>query len=161
MRVDTRVTDIYNEPHDQLEQQERLTIEGVRERQEWGLVNNRDFGPVNVASPSMRTPSPRRLRRSRLRTRMQWRSRLRRPWQRPRCRWGPSTPNQVRQDFPALHQRVQHPPGRPRAGLDDAGQVLLAEYARLLEDDAGYEIVIHAMKMRRRYRGLLSRGGAP
>jgi hypothetical protein len=44
LRVHTRVADLYNEPMDQLEQQLRLTIEALRERQEHDLVNNRDFG---------------------------------------------------------------------------------------------------------------------
>lgn len=44
LRVHTRVADLYNNPMNQLEQQLRLTIEEMRERQEWELVNNRDFG---------------------------------------------------------------------------------------------------------------------
>ncbi|MGH3391595.1 MAG: family 2B encapsulin nanocompartment shell protein [Actinomadura sp.] len=44
LRVHTRVADLYNEPMDQTEQQLRLTIEALRERQEYELVNNRDFG---------------------------------------------------------------------------------------------------------------------
>ncbi len=35
VRVHTRVSDLYNGPHDQLEEQMRLTIEGIKERQEW------------------------------------------------------------------------------------------------------------------------------
>ena len=42
LRVHTRVQDLFNEPIDQLEQQLRLTIEAMRERQEHELVNNRD-----------------------------------------------------------------------------------------------------------------------
>lgn len=49
LRVHTRVQDLYNEPIDQLEQQLRLTIEAVRERQEHELVNNRDFGLLHNA----------------------------------------------------------------------------------------------------------------
>jgi hypothetical protein len=44
LRVQTRVADLYNDPMDQTEQQLRLTIEALRERQEWELLNNRDFG---------------------------------------------------------------------------------------------------------------------
>jgi hypothetical protein len=44
LRVHTRVADLYNEPMNQVEQQLRLTIEALRERQEYGMVNNRDFG---------------------------------------------------------------------------------------------------------------------
>ncbi|MGI5488302.1 family 2B encapsulin nanocompartment shell protein [Microtetraspora malaysiensis] len=44
LRVHTRVADLYNEPMNQTEQQLRLTIEALRERQEHELVNNREFG---------------------------------------------------------------------------------------------------------------------
>lgn len=44
LRVHSRVSDLYNEPMDQTEQQLRLTIEALRERQEHELVNNAEFG---------------------------------------------------------------------------------------------------------------------
>jgi hypothetical protein len=44
LRIHTRVADLYNEPHNQLQHQLRLTIEALRERQEDELVNNSDFG---------------------------------------------------------------------------------------------------------------------
>ncbi|MFG2122519.1 family 2B encapsulin nanocompartment shell protein [Streptomyces sp. NPDC048710] len=44
LRVHTRVADLYNNPMDQTQQQLRLTVEEIRERQEWELVNNREFG---------------------------------------------------------------------------------------------------------------------
>ncbi|WP_433425881.1 family 2B encapsulin nanocompartment shell protein [Microtetraspora malaysiensis] len=44
LRVHTRVADLYSEPMNQTEQQLRLTIEALRERQEYELVNNREFG---------------------------------------------------------------------------------------------------------------------
>jgi CRP-like cAMP-binding protein len=44
LRVHTRVADLYNEPMDQVEQQLRLTIHALRERQEHEMINNRDFG---------------------------------------------------------------------------------------------------------------------
>jgi CRP-like cAMP-binding protein len=44
LRIHTRVADLYNQPMDQTEQQLRLTVEALRERQEHELVNNRDFG---------------------------------------------------------------------------------------------------------------------
>ncbi|MCX4911374.1 family 2B encapsulin nanocompartment shell protein [Streptomyces sp. NBC_00878] len=44
LRVHSRVADLYNNPMNQTEQQLRLTIEEIRERQEWELVNNREFG---------------------------------------------------------------------------------------------------------------------
>jgi hypothetical protein len=44
LRIHTRVADLYNVPMNQTEQQLKLTIEAMRERQEFELVNNRDFG---------------------------------------------------------------------------------------------------------------------
>jgi CRP-like cAMP-binding protein len=44
LRVHTRVSDLYNNPMNQVEQQLRLTIEALRERQEDEMMNNRDFG---------------------------------------------------------------------------------------------------------------------
>ncbi len=44
LRVHTRVADLFNDPMNQTEQQLRLTVEEIRERQEWELVNNPDFG---------------------------------------------------------------------------------------------------------------------
>ncbi|MGN9847169.1 family 2B encapsulin nanocompartment shell protein [Nonomuraea sp. H19] len=49
LRVHTRVADLYNEPMNQLEQQLRLTIEEIREQQEWELLNNREFGLLHNA----------------------------------------------------------------------------------------------------------------
>jgi CRP-like cAMP-binding protein len=54
LRVHTRVADLYNEPMDQTEQQLRLTIEALRERQEHELINNRDFGLLHNADLSQR-----------------------------------------------------------------------------------------------------------
>ena len=44
LRVHSRVADLFNHPMNQVEQQLRLTVEALRERQEDELVNNRDFG---------------------------------------------------------------------------------------------------------------------
>ncbi|GAA2244038.1 nucleotide-binding protein [Streptomyces ruber] len=44
LRVHTRVADLYNKPMNQTEQQLRLTVEALKERQEHELVNNREFG---------------------------------------------------------------------------------------------------------------------
>ncbi|GAA1955917.1 family 2B encapsulin nanocompartment shell protein [Amycolatopsis minnesotensis] len=54
LRVHSRVADLYNEPMDQVEQQLRLTIEALRERQEHELVNNREFGLLHNADFSQR-----------------------------------------------------------------------------------------------------------
>ncbi|MBV9140395.1 MAG: cyclic nucleotide-binding domain-containing protein [Pseudonocardiales bacterium] len=54
LRVHTRVADLYNNPMNQLEEQLRLTIEELRERQEHELMNNRDFGLLHNADFSQR-----------------------------------------------------------------------------------------------------------
>jgi hypothetical protein len=54
VRVHTRVSDIYNEPINQLREQLRLSVEGIKERQEHELINNADFGLLNNIVPSMR-----------------------------------------------------------------------------------------------------------
>lgn len=57
VRVHTRVSDIYSRPIDQLKEQIRLSIEGMKERQEWDVVNHPDFGLLNQAEPWMRVRS--------------------------------------------------------------------------------------------------------
>lgn len=42
--VHTRVSDLYNSPHDQIKEQLRLTIETIKERQESELINNAEYG---------------------------------------------------------------------------------------------------------------------
>jgi len=54
LRVHTRVADLYNKPMNQTEQQLRLTIEALRERQEHELINNREFGLLHNAEYSQR-----------------------------------------------------------------------------------------------------------
>jgi CRP-like cAMP-binding protein len=49
LRVHSRVADLFNDPMNQTEQQLRLTIEGLRERQEHEMVNNREFGLLHNA----------------------------------------------------------------------------------------------------------------
>ncbi|MEV1055107.1 family 2B encapsulin nanocompartment shell protein [Streptomyces sp. NPDC049887] len=44
LKVHSRVADLYNQPMNQTEQQLRLTVEALRERQEDELVNNKQFG---------------------------------------------------------------------------------------------------------------------
>ncbi len=52
--VRTGVSDLYNDPEDQLREQMRLTVESIKEQQEWEIVNNDDFGLLNAADASMR-----------------------------------------------------------------------------------------------------------
>ncbi len=54
VRVHTRVSDLYGTPHDQVREQLRLSIEGIKERQEWELINNPDFGLLANVAPGMR-----------------------------------------------------------------------------------------------------------
>ena len=54
LRVHSRVADLYNEPMNQVEEQLRLTVEALRERQEHELVNNREFGLLHNADLSHR-----------------------------------------------------------------------------------------------------------
>ena len=54
LRVHTRVADLYNNPMNQTEEQLRLTVEAIREREEWELLNNRDFGLLHNADYDQR-----------------------------------------------------------------------------------------------------------
>lgn len=42
--VQTRVSDLYSSPHEQINEQLRLAIESVKEKQELELINNDDYG---------------------------------------------------------------------------------------------------------------------
>jgi hypothetical protein len=54
LRVHTRVADLFNEPMNQVEQQLRLTIEALRERQEYEMINNRQIGLLHNADLKQR-----------------------------------------------------------------------------------------------------------
>lgn len=54
LRVHTRVADLYSTPMDQTEQQLRLTIEALREKQEHELINNPDFGLLHNVDSTQR-----------------------------------------------------------------------------------------------------------
>ena len=54
LRVHSRVADLYNEPMNQVQEQLRLTVEALRERQEHELVNNREFGLLHNADFTQR-----------------------------------------------------------------------------------------------------------
>ncbi|MFB8036477.1 family 2B encapsulin nanocompartment shell protein [Streptomyces sp. NPDC056004] len=49
LRIHTRVADLYNGPMNQTQEQLRLTVEALRERQEHELINNREFGLLHNA----------------------------------------------------------------------------------------------------------------
>ncbi len=52
--LQTRISDMYRSPHDQIKEQLRLIIERVKEKQESELINNSGYGLLNNVDPSMR-----------------------------------------------------------------------------------------------------------
>jgi len=52
--VHTRVSDLYSHPYDQIREQLRLTVEKVKERQEYELINNADYGLLHNVAPESR-----------------------------------------------------------------------------------------------------------
>lgn len=64
LRTHTRVTDLYSNRIDQLREQVRLTVEAVKEREEWELINHQHFGLLKEVAPNQRiktrkgTPTP-------------------------------------------------------------------------------------------------------
>jgi CRP-like cAMP-binding protein len=54
LQVHTRVADLYNNPMNQTEQQLRLTIEALRERQEYEMINNHEIGLLHNADLKQR-----------------------------------------------------------------------------------------------------------
>jgi hypothetical protein len=52
--VQTRVSDLFSHPHDQIREQLRLTVEKVKEKQENELVNNATYGLLHNVAPSQR-----------------------------------------------------------------------------------------------------------
>jgi hypothetical protein len=54
IEVDTRLSDLFRSPMDQVKEQLGLSIEKMKEKQEHELVNNRDYGLVNNVDPDMK-----------------------------------------------------------------------------------------------------------
>lgn len=52
--VDTRVSDLFRSPMDQVKEQLSLTIEKLKEKQENEVLNNRTYGLLNNVDPDMR-----------------------------------------------------------------------------------------------------------
>ncbi|MFZ4537409.1 family 2A encapsulin nanocompartment shell protein [Propionivibrio sp.] len=52
--VQTRVSDLYNHPIDQIQEQLRLLIEKVKEKQEFELINNAEYGLLNNIAASQK-----------------------------------------------------------------------------------------------------------
>ncbi|MGN0917673.1 MAG: family 2A encapsulin nanocompartment shell protein [Oxalobacter sp.] len=57
INIDTRVSDVYSKPFNQIKEQLRLAIESVRERQEGQLINNGDYGLLNNIADSQKVQS--------------------------------------------------------------------------------------------------------
>ncbi len=55
--VHTRVSDLYSSPHNQINEQLRLTIEIIKERQESELINHKEYGLLNNIAASQRVKS--------------------------------------------------------------------------------------------------------
>lgn len=54
LQVHSRVADLYNQPMNQIEQQLKLTVQALRERQEHEMINNPDFGLLHNADYDQR-----------------------------------------------------------------------------------------------------------
>jgi hypothetical protein len=52
--VQTRVSDLYSRPFDQIQEQLRILIEKVKEQHEYELINNPEYGLLASVAPSMR-----------------------------------------------------------------------------------------------------------
>ncbi|SEP41996.1 hypothetical protein SAMN04487843_11764 [Methylobacterium sp. ap11] len=57
LNTHTRVADLYSNEIDQLREQIRLTVDAVKEREEWELLNNSQFGPLHEVAPRQRIPT--------------------------------------------------------------------------------------------------------
>lgn len=54
VKISTQVSDIYRKPYDQSEEQLRLSVECLRERQDYELINSQDYGLLTNAANSQR-----------------------------------------------------------------------------------------------------------
>ncbi len=54
IQLDTRLSDLYRSPMDQLKEQVTLSVEKLKEKQENELLNNRSYGLLNNVDPEMR-----------------------------------------------------------------------------------------------------------
>jgi hypothetical protein len=52
LNVHTRISDLFSKPYDQIREQLRLIIENIKERQESELLNNADYGFLNIVPPA-------------------------------------------------------------------------------------------------------------
>lgn len=54
ININTRVSDIYNEPYDQIHEQIRLAVECIQEKQESQLINNKEYGLLHSVTVPQR-----------------------------------------------------------------------------------------------------------
>jgi hypothetical protein len=54
LHTHTRITDLYSNRIDQLREQVRLTVEALKEREEWELLNHPEFGILKAVAPQQR-----------------------------------------------------------------------------------------------------------
>ena len=57
IKIETRVSDIYSKPYDQIKEQLRLGMESIKEKQEGLIVNSEDYGLLNNIEPCQRIKS--------------------------------------------------------------------------------------------------------
>lgn len=57
LHTHTRITDLYSNEIDQLREQIRLTVQAVKEREEWELLNNAEFGLLHEVAPGFSIPT--------------------------------------------------------------------------------------------------------
>ncbi len=57
IKIETRVSDIYSKPYDQIREQLRLGMESIKEKQESLIVNSADYGLLNNIADSQRIQS--------------------------------------------------------------------------------------------------------
>jgi len=57
VNIDTRIADLYSSPYDQINEQIRLAVESLKERQESQLVNSDDYGLLKNVADSQRVKS--------------------------------------------------------------------------------------------------------
>ena len=64
VEIDTRISDLFRSPMDQVKEQLTLAVDKMKERQENEVLNNRTYGLLNNIDPDMRvkprkgTPTP-------------------------------------------------------------------------------------------------------
>lgn len=54
IEIDTRISDLFRSPMDQVKEQLTLAVEKLKEKQESELINNRSYGLLHNADPEMR-----------------------------------------------------------------------------------------------------------